>query len=383
MSNRRVLVIHSAADLYGASKNLVRSLSAFKKLGWKVFIVLPHDGPLVNEIRAEGFEVMMMEHGVLRRQNLNPKGMLLLANQLRKSFFFLSRLIKKEKIDLIYTNSNANIIGGFLSLRHRLPHIWHVHEIVLQPKWFKNLLEFFIKVTGDQVLCVSEAVKNNFSQIEPERLKLIYNGIEINTYKQAEYDLKSELGIPSDTILIGMIARVSFWKGQIYFLDIAAQLCQKFPNLHFVMVGDAFTGYEYLYEEIDLHIQKLNLIEHVSFLGYRLDVPQILNGLDIFILPSILPDPLPTTVLEAMAAGKPVVATNQGGATEMVVDKETGLLIPYDNPEESAVKVQQLIENPELRRQMGRKGQERAKEFFSIDKYLENFGKAVLEVRKK
>lgn len=383
MSKRRVLVIHSAADLYGASKNLVRSLLAFKKLGWKVFIVLPHDGPLVNEIQAEGFEVMMMEHGVLRRQNMNPKGMLLLANQLRKAFYSLSSLIKKEKIDLIYTNSNANIIGGFLSLRNRLPHIWHVHEIVLQPKWFKYLLEIFIKATGDQVLCVSEAVKNNFSQIEPERLKLIYNGIDIHPYEQAKYDLKSELGIPTDTVLIGMIARVSFWKGQIYFLEIAAQLCQKFPNLHFVMVGDAFTGYEYLYEEIDLHIQKLNLGKHVSYLGFRLDVPQILSGLDIFILPSILPDPLPTTVLEAMAAGKPVVATNHGGATEMVLDQETGLLIPFDNPKESADKIHQLIENPDLRKQIGSKGQQRAKDLFSIDKYLENFGKAVLEVRKK
>ncbi|MDF2156435.1 glycosyltransferase [Algoriphagus sp. CAU 1675] len=380
MKERKVLVIYGSADLYGASKNLIRSLEGFRRLGWKSITVLPHDGPLVEIMKNMGFEVVLMEHGVLRRQNLNPIGLLTLFGQVFSSFFKLSVLIKQEKITLIYTNSNANIIGGLLKLRHGIPHIWHIHEIIERPKWFKSLLETYIKLTEDRVICVSEAVIKNFSRIKAEKLKLLYNGIDTQPYAKADYDLKSEIGIPENKLLIGMVARVNLWKGQFYFLEIAALLKKKYPNLHFVMAGDAFPGYEYLYDEVSSLTQKLGLEDCVTNLGFRLDVPEILSGLDIFVVPSILPDPLPTTVLEGMAAAKPVIATRHGGATEMVIDGETGFLIPWDNPQEAVVAFEKLIESAELREKMGKAGRQRVNEYFNQEKYLENFGKLVSEV---
>jgi len=380
MKERKVLVIYGSSDLYGASKNLIRSLEGFKRLGWKSISVLPHDGPLVELMKKSGFEVILMEHGVLRRQNLSPIGLLTLFGQIFSSFFKLSALIKKEKISLIYTNSNANSIGGLLKLSHGIPHIWHIHEIIERPKWFKLLLETYIKHTEDRVICVSKAVINNFSGIKPEKLKLLYNGIDTHPYAKADYNLKAEIGIPENRLLIGMVARVNLWKGQFYFLEIAALLKKKYPNLHFVMAGDAFPGYEYLYDDVRSLAQKLGLEDSVTNLGFRLDIPEILSGLDIFVLPSILPDPLPTTVLEGMAAGKPVVATRHGGATEMVIEEETGFLIPSDNPQEAVLVFEKLIESPELREKLGKAGQQRVNEYFNEEKYLENFGILVSEV---
>jgi glycosyltransferase involved in cell wall biosynthesis len=327
-----------------------------------------------------GFEVILMEHGVLRRQNLNPIGLLTLFGQIFSSFFKLSALIKKEKISLIYTNSNANSIGGLLKLRHGIPHIWHIHEIIERPKWFKYLLERYIKGTEDRVICVSKAVINNFSGIKAEKLKLLYNGIGTQPYAKADYDLKSEIGISETQLLIGMVARVNLWKGQFYFLEIASLLKKKFPNLHFVMAGDAFPGYEYLYDEVRDLTQKLGLEDSVTNLGFRLDIPEILSGLDIFVLPSILPDPLPTTVLEGMAAAKPVIATRHGGAAEMVIAGETGFLIPWDNPQEAVLAFEKLIESAELREKLGKAGQQRVNDYFNEEKYLENFGILVSEV---
>ncbi len=206
-----------------------------------------------------------------------------------------------------------------------LKHIWHVREIIEHPNWFKKFIQILLQKTGDLVLCVSEATANNYSPVvDKDKLKVIYNGIDYRPFVEADYNLKAEIGIPQNTLLIGMVARVHFWKGQGYFLEVAAQLAQKYKNIHFVMVGDAFSGYEYLYEEIKDQIIRLGLQEKVTDLGYRTDIAGILSGLDIFMLPSILPDPLPTTVLEAMAAGKPVIATAHGGATEMVLDGTTG-----------------------------------------------------------
>jgi len=380
MKERKVLVIYGSSDLYGASKNLIRSLEGFKRMGWKSISVLPHDGPLVEIMRNLGFEVMLMEHGVLRRQNLNPIGLLTLFGQIFSAFFKLSALIKKEKISLIYTNSNANSIGGLLKLRHGIPHIWHIHEIIERPKWFKALLERYIKGTEDRVFCVSQAVINNFSGIKAEKLKLLYNGIGTQPYAKADYDLKSEIGIPENRLLIGMVARVNLWKGQFYFLEIASLLKKKFPNLHFVMAGDAFPGYEYLYDEVRDLTQKLGLEDSVTNLGFRLDIPEILSGLDIFVLPSILPDPLPTTVLEGMASAKPVIATRHGGAIEMVIEGETGFLIPWDNPQEAVLAFEKLIESTELREKLGKAGRQRVNDYFNEEKYLENFGILVSEV---
>ncbi len=380
MKERKVLVIYGSSDLYGASKNLIRSLEGFKRMGWKSISVLPHEGPLVEIMENLGFDVILMEHGVLRRQNLNPIGLLTLFGQIFSSFFKLSALIKKEKISLIYTNSNANSIGGLLKLRHGIPHIWHIHEIIERPKWFKYLLERYIKSTEDRVICVSKAVINNFSGIKAEKLKLLYNGIGTQPYAKADYDLKSEIGISETQLLIGMVARVNLWKGQFYFLEIASLLKKKFPNLHFVMAGDAFPGYEYLYDEVRDLTQKLGLEDSVTNLGFRLDIPEILSGLDIFVLPSILPDPLPTTVLEGMAAAKPVIATRHGGAAEMVIAGETGFLIPWDNPQEAVLAFEKLIESAELREKLGKAGQQRVNDYFNEEKYLENFGILVSEV---
>lgn len=380
MKERKVLVIYGSSDLYGASKNLIRSLEGFKRMGWKSISILPHEGPLVEIMKNLGFDVILIEHGVLRRQNLNPKGLLTLFGQIFSAFFKLSALIKKEKISLIYTNSNANPIGGLLKLRHGIPHVWHIHEIIERPKWFKFLLEGYIKGTEDRVICVSQAVINNFSGIKPEKLKLLYNGIGTQPYAKADYDLKSELGIPENQLLIGMVARVNLWKGQFYFLEIASLLNKKFPNLHFVMAGDAFPGYEYLYDEVRALTQKLELEDSVTNLGFRLDIPEILSGLDIFVLPSILPDPLPTTVLEGMAAAKPVIATRHGGATEMVVEGQTGFLIPWDNAQGAVLAFEKLIESAELRENLGKAGQERVNEYFNQEKYLENFELLVSEV---
>jgi glycosyltransferase involved in cell wall biosynthesis len=305
---------------------------------------------------------------------------LTLFGQIFSSFFKLSALIKKEKISLIYTNSNANSIGGLLKLRHGIPHIWHIHEIIERPKWFKYLLERYIKGTEDRVICVSKAVINNFSGIKAEKLKLLYNGIGTQPYAKTDYDLKSEIGIPETQLLIGMVARVNLWKGQFYFLEIASLLKKKFPNLHFVMAGDAFPGYEYLYDEVRDLTQKLGLEDSVTNLGFRLDIPEILSGLDIFVLPSILPDPLPTTVLEGMAAAKPVIATRHGGAAEMVIAGETGFLIPWDNPQEAVLAFEKLIESAELREKLGKAGQQRVNDYFNEEKYLENFGILVSEV---
>ncbi|MCH7407956.1 glycosyltransferase family 4 protein [Belliella sp. DSM 111904] len=377
--HKRILMLHSSSDLYGASKIFLISIQALKKHGFEIDVVLSEDGPLVTEIKKEAINVHIQKLGILRRKYFNIKGLINRASTLYEAHSFLGKIIESRKIDIIYSNTSAVLVGGWVAKKHNLPHVTHLHEIIASPSWLKGFLGKVINKHSNLVIAVSKAVKDSWSdKIEPKKINLLYNGIPHQPYHEITSKINQDLPKESEgKILIGMIARVNHWKGQHYFIEIAEQLSKTKSGLHFIIVGDAFPGTEHFVDSLLRKISRSGIKEKISYLGYRTDIPEILNTLDIFILPSILPDPLPTTVLEAMAAGKPVIATNIGGAREMVIDGDTGLLIPFDNAEVAAKAMLQLIENPELIQTMGKNGQERQKIAFSEDAYVDNFAKVI------
>jgi glycosyltransferase involved in cell wall biosynthesis len=161
-----------------------------------------------------------------------------------------------------------------------------------------------------------------------------------------------------------MVGRVHYWKGQDYFIKIAGLLHPRFPQLRFVMVGDAFPGYEYLYAQNENQIQQLQLQDVIKDLGFRKDIPAILQSIDLLILPSQLPDPFPTVILEAMASAKPVIATQMGGALEMIEAGITGDFMPAQNAEEAANKIANWLDKEKLNT-AGMAARQRALEKFS------------------
>jgi glycosyltransferase involved in cell wall biosynthesis len=169
-----------------------------------------------------------------------------------------------------------------------------------------------------------------------------------------------------------MIGRINHWKGQDYFLDIADILYKNNKNLKFIMVGDSFPGNEYLVSDLEERISKMELKDNLINLYYRSDINRILSVTDIFICPSILPDPFPTVILEAMAAKKAIVATKQGGAIEMIIENETGLFIPINKPDEGAEIIQTLIDLPLKRNNLAIAAQSRLNENFSFEAFEKN-----------
>jgi glycosyltransferase involved in cell wall biosynthesis len=178
-------------------------------------------------------------------------------------------------------------------------------------------------------------------------------------------------GFPAGKIIVGMIGRINPGKGQLFFLELADQLAQKYSEIHFILVGDPFPGYESILEELEKAIKSKKLEARVSYIGFRQDIPMVMAGFDIFVLPSILPDSFPTVILEAMAAGKPVVATRSGGASEMVKDGETGFLIPISSVEKGVAALEMLIQDTDLRQKMGKEGRRRVLEEFSLEAFEE------------
>jgi glycosyltransferase involved in cell wall biosynthesis len=356
----KILILHGSSDLYGASKILLVTVETLKKNGHEVTVVLSDPGPLAGLLEASGIEIIYIRLGILRRKYKSLAGMLNRLWVLRKAYAAISRLILDRKIDFVYSNTTAVLAGAFAARKTRRPHIWHIHEILEQPFWLYRFLGNILNRYSDKLIVVSDAVKKSWARfVDEKKIHRIYNGIDYSSYLSATGTLRQELRISTDTVLIGMIGRVHPWKGQDYFLEIAKRLSERFSNLHFVMIGDAFPGNEYLYAEIAATIERYRLGTLVSDLGYQSNIPPLLHDFDILVLPSVLPDPFPTVILEAMAAAKPVVATAHGGAQEMLEDGITGVLIPLNNAAKAAAQFEQLILDKGYRERMGRAGRQK------------------------
>ena len=174
-----------------------------------------------------------------------------------------------------------------------------------------------------------------------------------------------------------MAGRVHFWKGQQYFLQIAKQLLNRSKEnnltapLYFIITGDAYPGYEYLVDEIQNFIKNNQLEDRIFYTGFEDEMDKFYSSIDLLILPSQLPDPLPTVVLEAMQYGIPVVATAQGGALEMIAENETGIFIPIHDVTIATNKIYELLQK-EDQLEMKEKCIQRVNQHFSIMAFENN-----------
>src|SRR5690554_51395 len=382
--SQRILMLHSSSDMYGASKIFLIMVLLLRDAGHEVYVVLSEEGELAQAIREEGVQVHIIRLGILRRKYFSPQGLINRIKVIKDAHRSLVSLVKQKEVNHIYSNTTAVLVGAWVARELGVFHTWHIHEIIVQPKWLARSLGKIVGKYADSIIVVSRAVSHFWSRfITKKDLRVIYNGLDYSLYLNSEATLRKELSIPDDQLLIGMIGRISQWKGQGYFLDIAHQLLKAHPKLAFVIAGDAFPGSEHLVTEMQQKIAALGLEDNVFTLGFRTDVPEIMAALDIFVLPSILPDPLPTVILEAMASGKPVVATSHGGAAEMVKDGQTGYVIPWDDASNAADRMLPLIQEKELRLEMGRKGRQRVLEHFSLESFRRNIGECFLGVRRQ
>jgi glycosyltransferase involved in cell wall biosynthesis len=311
--------------------------------------------------------------GIVRRKYFNGPGILNRIKVMKKAVVILGHVVDNQKITDIYSNTAAVWVGALLAKKKKLRHYWHLHEIIVRPFWFSYLMGNIINYAADKVIVVSGAVRDYWKKhIDPKKLELVYNGIDYTPYLNPGGDLKGELLIEQEACVIGMIGRVNSWKGHEYFLEISEELNKKFLNLRFILVGDAFPGEEHLYEGLEKKILEKKFKNRVFNLGFRSDISSVLATLDIFVLPSTLPAPFPTVILEAMAAGKPVIATAHGGAVEMISNDETGILIPWDSPREAADKMASMVADKNKRKRMGELGRKKVLENFSLTSYREN-----------
>jgi len=207
----------------------------------------------------------------------------------------------------------------------------------------------------------------NKEKINCAKTTVIYNGVDEERFSSfdASFPLKKELGIKHKNLIVGTVSSLTPHKGHIFMLQAAPKILKAFPATMFLIVGDGSYG-----DELKNQVNKLNISSSVIFTGVRKDIPECLNLMDIFVHPSSSREGLGISIIEAMAAERPVVATHIGGILEVVEDGQTGLLVLPKNPDALAGAVMELLRDPERAQEMGRQGRIKVKETFTTRKMI-------------
>ncbi|MBI3610829.1 MAG: glycosyltransferase [Nitrospirae bacterium] len=277
----------------------------------------------------------------------------------------LSRILKHERIQVIHMHtSHACTLGGWAARLARVP-----VRIISRRVDFSVRSNPFRKLKYqwgvDRIVAISEGVRNVLIEdgLDPDRIEVIHSGIDPRPFEPnfPSGEARREFGIPEKSPVIGCVAYFADHKGHRYLVEAAARVAAAVPEVRFLLVGDGE-----LRPLIERQIKGLGLDKNVILTGFRNDIPRLLAAMDIVALASHL-EGLGTSLLDAMAMARPVVATRTGGIPEMVEDGLNGRLVPPRDPAAMAEALIELIRRPDERRRMGKAGRARMLEKFSAD----------------
>ena len=282
----------------------------------------------------------------------------------------LAKLLRREQVALVHLNNTVRLnhpwmIAAWLA---RVPCITHERGINDRFSRTDRVLAPRLRA----VICISKAVEDNFATrgLADVNLLTIHNGLdpaEMRVTRDAN-ELRAELGVSPTARLIGLVGNLKRWKGQELVIHAMDQLRDEFPDVVCLLIGDTSDDEPYYRREIEQLIDRRGLNNRVVITGFRSDVANYVNLLDIQVHASVAPEPFGRVLLEAMALCKPLVASNAGGVPEIVVDGTTGLLFEPKNVDALAGCLRQLLADPARARMFGKAGRRRLETDFSVTK---------------
>lgn len=355
-----ILFIHSADEAYGADRVLLTMVAGCLEQGREAIVLLPDDsGPgwLNDELTKLGVPVSHVPLAPARRKYLSAARLPGYLVTMLKARGVVRREAVRVGASIVHINTSAMLVGALIGRPNGAKVIWHVHEIVLRPAVLALLFRR-APMLADRVLVVSDAVGANLRQ--SEKVVRIHNGIAERAPEPAQ-DLPP-LGSP----VVAYVGRLLEWKGYEVFVEAVCRVCAEFPDAGFIIAGSPPSGQEWRTEELKKLVDSRCLADRIALVGFYPDAPGLLDIAEIAVVPSVLPDPLPTVVLEAMRSGCAVVATNHGGAPEMIDDGRSGLLVRPGDSEDLAHALRTLLADPALRAQLGKAARQRVASHFAV-----------------
>ena len=338
-SIKKILITHSSNDKYGASKVLISIIDIFIYNGFEVHLILPNNGPLNNNETIKKTKLSIINLGVFRKKYFTIFGLINRFYLIITSTLFIRKYLKKNQIDLVYTNTSTLISPSIAAKLAGIPSIFHIHEIPSGNLIYSRFITAFLNVFPREIICVSKSVYDFWiiNGLNKTKAKIIYNGFSIKKSKSKIFS--------NDKIIFTSISRIIPYKGHSLMIRIFDMLCKKNKNIYLQIVGDTLPEYQKYLNELKIDIKKRGLNNKIKFLGFREDIVSILDKSNFFIHTPLSSDPLPTVIFEAIICKTPVITNNLGGAYEILNQGNNGLIIKNDFVKESVEKILSFLDN--------------------------------------
>lgn len=369
----KIAVFHPSSELYGADRIMVATLKSYPSKNTKFIIYLRENGPLIELIKSEikHFEIIIDDKlPIIYRAIFSVKGVI----KFYKNLSYWKNKIRQDNNKYQFKAIYANTLSCSFILRSvrrfKCAKYVHVHEIIDSPWIVGKITAILCKKYSGHTICVSNAVKNKLSyytNFNSTKIHVIYNGIEfpekIETSK-----------IENNKIKFYLFGRINPNKGQEFLIDSLKNMDRNIlEKCKFIFVGGVAKGRENDLENLNNKIKQFDLKKYVEIKGFTNDISSEIKKANVCLIPSKMKDPFPTTVLEAMSYGKPVISTNHGGAAEIIKDGVNGYLIAPNDEENFADKIELFVKHTELLNKYGEKSRELFLENYTSDHFMERW----------
>lgn len=377
----KVLFLDQTGKLAGAERVLLDLVKPYQQ---ECMVGLFEDGPFQELLTKQNTPVT-----VLARKPIEVKRESSLLQGISSLGKFIPLLLKIVNIsrnyDLIYANTpKAMVIGALASALSDRPFVYHLHDILTPDHFSSTNRRLIITLTNrfaSKVIAVSQAARNAFIEAggKAELVEVIYNGFEPSQFQGYESQrdaVRQELDF-EDKFIVGHFCRLSPWKGQDVLLE-ALNYCPD--DVVALFVGDALFGEEEYVAQLKQQVKNLNLESRVKFLGFRRDVPRLMTGCDLVAHTSTSPEPASRVLVETMLSGKPLVASRNGGTTELVREDKMGWLFPSGDASALGKIINERHQQPEQTAKIAIQARAMASDMFKLEKNQQEVTKLLEEV---
>jgi glycosyltransferase involved in cell wall biosynthesis len=347
------LHIDTARTWRGGQNQVLLTVTGLRSAGQRAMLVAHPEGELIRRAH-EGLDLV----GLAPRTEMDVS-----------AAWRLSRVIRRERPDVIHAHDPHGVAMASvaISMDARAPRPAFVASRRVDFNLKANSFSRWKYRQVDLFVCASEAIRQLLigDGVESARAVTVHEGIDLEHVDAAPpVDVHTEFWLPHQAPIVGNVAALVPHKGQRDLVDAAAIVVREVPDARFLVLGQGE-----LRETLERQIRHLNLERHVLLAGFRPDALSLLKGFDVFVMSSVQ-EGLGTSLLDAMACAKPVVATTVGGIPEVVADGETGLLVPPRQPPQMAAAIVRLLKSAAARRDMGAAGRARVQARFTVQRMV-------------
>lgn len=358
----------------GGELALLSLIQQLDKTLFEPVVLLFENGPLAGKLDGLAEVIVLpLDSSVqqMRKESVGgASAALSKVSVLGRYLVALVRTIRRVKPDVVHTNSlKADILGGIAARVAQVPLIWHVRDRIADDYLPHRAVVVFRKlcrIVPHFVIANSQATLKTLYLPATKPRAVISSGFDVAAFARAGAKRKPLAEqIAADRVDIGIVGRISPWKGQDVFVRAAALVHSAFPQTHFSIIGAALFGEKEHEAKLHALVHELGLDTAVTFHGFQEDVATAIGDLDVLVHASIIAEPLGQVIAQGMAAGKPVVATRGGGASEIVEDGITGWLVPPNDPASLADAICAVLRDPQRATAIAQRGQATSTEGFN------------------